>query len=173
MTLASETMGFGSWMNRAFADTPGLSFFRRVRGNRHPAERTHPDVKLPDGLVALLEQPSPCYLSTLMPDGSPQLTQTWVDTDGEHVLINSVAGFQKIRNIERDPRVALTVSDPENPQRYFAVRGRVLNVTEDGAADHIEKLAQRYLGGPYPWYGGRDQIRLLITIEADKVSGIG
>jgi hypothetical protein len=90
-----------------------------------------------------------------MPDGSPQLTQTWVDTDGEHVL------------------VALTVSDPEKPHRYFAVRGRVLTVTEDGAADHIEKLAQRYLGGPYPWYGGRDQTRLLITIEADKISGNG
>jgi PPOX class probable F420-dependent enzyme len=130
-------------------------------------------VNLPEGLLALLRQPSPCYLSTLMPDGSPQQTQTWVDTDGEHILINRVAGFQKIRNIERDPRVALTVSDPENPHRYFAVRGRVLNVTEDGAVDHIEKLAQRYLRGPYPWYGGRDQTRLLITIEAHKVSGVG
>jgi PPOX class probable F420-dependent enzyme len=130
-------------------------------------------VKLPDDLLALLHLPSPCYLSTLMPDGSPQLTQTWVDTDGEHVLINSVAGFQKIRNIERDPRVALTVADPDNPSRYFSVRGQVLTVTADGAADHIEKLAQRYLGGPYPWYGGRDQTRLLITIEADKISGVG
>ena len=130
-------------------------------------------MELPDDLLALLRLPSLCYVSTLMPDGSPQLTQTWVDTDGEHVLINSVAGFQKIRNIERDPRVALTVSDSEKPHRYFAVRGRVLNVTEDGAADHIEKLAQRYLGGPYPWYGGRDQTRLLITIEADKISGVG
>jgi PPOX class probable F420-dependent enzyme len=130
-------------------------------------------VNLPDGLLALLRLPSPCYLSTLMPDGSPQLTQTWADTDGEHVLINSVAGFQKIRNVERDPRVALTVSDPDNPARYFAVRGRVLSVTADGAVDHIEKLAQRYLGGPYPWYGGRDQTRLLITIEADKIGGMG
>jgi PPOX class probable F420-dependent enzyme len=130
-------------------------------------------VNLPDGLLALLRRPSPCYLATSMSDGSPQLTQTWVDTDGEHILINSVAGFQKIRNIERDPRVALTVSDPEKPHRYFAVRGRVLTVTEDGAADHIEKLAKRYLGGPYPWFGGRDQTRLLITIEADKISGNG
>jgi PPOX class probable F420-dependent enzyme len=128
-------------------------------------------MNLPDGLLSLLGQPSPCFLATSMPDGSPQLTQTWVDTDGEHILINSVAGFQKIRNIERDPRVAVTVSDPQNPRRYFAIRGRVLNVTADGAADHIEKLAQRYLGGPYPWYGGRDQIRLLITIEAHKISG--
>jgi len=130
-------------------------------------------VNLPADLLDLLRLPSPCYLSTLMPDGSPQQTQAWVDTDGENILINSVAGFQKIRNIEGDPRVALTVSDPENPNRYFAVRGRVLNVTADGAADHIEKLAQRYLGGPYPWYGGRDQTRLLITIEAHKISGVG
>jgi PPOX class probable F420-dependent enzyme len=130
-------------------------------------------MNLPDGLLALLRQPSLCYLATSMPDGSPQLTQTWADTDGEHILINSVEGFQKIRNIERDPRVAVTVSDPGNPARYFAVRGRVLNVTADGAAAHIEKLAQRYLGGPYPWYGGRDQTRLLMTIEARKISGTG
>ena len=69
--------------------------------------------------------------------------------------------------------MAVTVSDPGNPARYFAVRGRVLNVTADGAAAHIEKLAQRYLGGPYPWYGGRDQTRLLMTIEARKISGTG
>jgi PPOX class probable F420-dependent enzyme len=130
-------------------------------------------MNLPDSLLALLRQPSLCYLATSMPDGSPQLTQTWVDTDGEHVLINSVAGFQKIRNIERDPRVALSVSDPQNTARYFSVRGRVLNVTPDGAADHIEMLAQRYLGGPYPWWGGRGQTRLLITIEADKIRGMG
>jgi PPOX class probable F420-dependent enzyme len=145
----------------------------RVRRNLRLTHQEVPDVDLPEGLLALLYQPSLCYLSTLMPDGSPQLTQTWVDTDGEHILINSVAGFQKVRNIERDPRVTLTVSDPDNPSRYFAVRGRVLNVTADGAADHIEKLAQRYLGGPYPWYGGRDQVRLLMTIEALKISGVG
>jgi PPOX class probable F420-dependent enzyme len=130
-------------------------------------------VNLPDGLLALLRQPSLCFLTTLMPDGSPQLTQTWVDSDGEHILINSVAGFQKIKNIERDPRVALAVSDPENPSRYFSVRGQVVNVTADGGAEHIEHLAQRYLGGPYPWYGGRDQTRLIITVEASKVHGVG
>ena len=124
---------------------------------------------LPAGLLELLSQPAPCYIATTMPDGSPQLTQTWVDTDGEHILINSVEGFQKIRNIERDPRVALNVSDPANPSRYFTVRGRVLSVSKDGAVDHIEKLAQRYLGTPYPWYGGRDQVRVLLTITADHL----
>ncbi|NJC86733.1 PPOX class F420-dependent oxidoreductase [Planosporangium mesophilum] len=128
---------------------------------------------LPEGLLALLHRPSTCYLATSMADGSPHLTQTWVDTDGEHILINSVQGFQKIKNIERDPRVAVTVSDPDNPSRYYAVRGRVLSVTADGARDHIEKLSQRYLGGPYPWFGGRDQTRLVLTIEAQKISFTG
>ena len=129
--------------------------------------------RLPDELVALLRRASPCFISTAMPDGSPQLTQTWVDTDGEHVLINTVQGHLKVRNIERDPRVAVAICDPDKPSRYFQIRGRVLDVTTDGAAEHIEKLAQRYLGGPYPWYGGRDQTRLLLTIEAGKISSMG
>ena len=128
---------------------------------------------LPEGLIALLRQPSPCFLTTLMPDGSPQLTETWVDTDGAHVVINTVQGSQKVRNIERDPRVAVAVSDPSNPSRYYAVRGRVVNVTTEGGAEHIETLAQRYLGGPYPWYGGRDQVRVILTITADKIHGMG
>ena len=105
-----------------------------------------------------------------MPDGSPQMTQTWVDTDGRNVVINTVEGHQKVRNITRDPRVALNVADPDDPSRYFEVRGRVVEVTEDGAADHIEELAQRYLGQPYPWFGGRDQIRLLVRITPEKVT---
>jgi PPOX class probable F420-dependent enzyme len=106
-----------------------------------------------------------------MPDGSPQLTQTWVDTDGEHVIINTVQGFQKVRNIERDDRVALTVSDHEQPTRYLQVRGRVINATTEGGAEHIEKLSMKYTGKPYPWYGGRDQVRVILTIEARKISG--
>jgi PPOX class probable F420-dependent enzyme len=128
---------------------------------------------LPPELLTLLRQPSTCYLATTMPDGSPQLTQTWVDTDGEHVVINTVQGSQKARNIDRDPRVAVTVSDPTNPSRYYAVRGRVVSATTDGAADHIDTLAQRYLGTPYPWYGGRDQVRLLVTISVDKIHTMG
>jgi len=127
-------------------------------------------VELPDGLLKLLAQPSICYLATLMPDGWPQLTQTWVDTDGQHILINSVDGHQKVRNIARDTRIAVTVADPTQPARYYAVRGRVLGVSTDGAAEHIEKLAQRYLGGPYPWFGGRDQVRLLVTIAPERAT---
>jgi PPOX class probable F420-dependent enzyme len=105
-----------------------------------------------------------------MPAGSPQLTQTWVDTDGEHVVINSVQTHQKVRNIERDPRVAVAVSDPENLRAFFQVRGRVVEVRTEGAVDHIEKLSQKYNGGPYPWYGGREQVRVMLIIEADRVS---
>jgi hypothetical protein len=68
--------------------------------------------------------------------------------------------------------VAVTVSDPAHPRRYFQVRGRA-TLTTEGAVEHIEKLSQKYNGGPYPWYGGRDQVRVIITIEADKVSGMG
>ena len=130
-------------------------------------------MKLTEELLAMLRQPSTCYIATSMADGSPQVTQTWVDTDGEHVLINSVQGYVKLRNIERDPRVAVVVSEPENRSRYFQVRGRVVDVTTDGAVDHIEMLAQKYLGTPYPWYGGREQVRTIIVIEPEKVSSMG
>jgi PPOX class probable F420-dependent enzyme len=130
-------------------------------------------VQLSEDLLALLQKPSTCYLATLMPDGSPQVTQTWVDTDGEHVIINSVQTHVKTRNIERDPRVALTVSDPASPSRYFQVRGRVVEVTTDGAAEHIDTLAKKYLGKPYPWFGGRDQVRVMFVIEPENISGMG
>jgi PPOX class probable F420-dependent enzyme len=130
-------------------------------------------VKLTEDLLDLLRRPSICYLATSMPDGSPQLTQTWVDTDGEHVLINTVRGHVKLRNVERDPRVAVTVADSDRPARYFQVRGRVLDITTEGATDHIETLAQKYLGTPYPWYGGRDQVRVILVIEPEQISGMG
>ncbi len=128
---------------------------------------------LPDELLALLKGSSTCYLATTMPDGSPQLTQVWVDTDGTHILVNTVEGHQKARNIERDPRVAVTVSDPSHPSRYHSVRGTVTDVTAEGGAEHIEELAQRYLGRPYPWYGGRDQVRLVVTIAPKKLHSMG
>jgi PPOX class probable F420-dependent enzyme len=127
-------------------------------------------VTLPEALLDLLRRPSPCFLATLMPDGSPQMTQTWVDTDGRHVLVNTVDGHQKVRNMRRDPRVAVNVADPDDPSRYFEVRGRVVEVTEDGAREHIDELSQRYIGRPYPWFGGRDQVRLLVRIAPERVT---
>jgi PPOX class probable F420-dependent enzyme len=130
-------------------------------------------VPLPEDLLALLHQPSLCYVATSMADGSPQVTQTWVDTDGEHVLINSVQGHVKVKNLARDPRVAIAISDPSSPSRYVQVRGRVVDITTEGAVAHIERLAQRYLGRPYPWYGGRDQVRVILTIAPETISRMG
>jgi PPOX class probable F420-dependent enzyme len=126
-------------------------------------------VDLPAAVQDLLRRPSPCFLATLMPDGSPQVTQTWVDTDGTHVLVNTVEGHQKVRNVRRDPRVSLDVADPEDVSSYVEVRGRVVEITPEGAAAHIEQLARRYLGRSYPGFGGRDGARLLLRIEADAV----
>jgi PPOX class probable F420-dependent enzyme len=130
-------------------------------------------VKLPKDVLALLRKPSACYLATSMPDGSPQVTQTWVDTDGEHVVINTVQGYVKLQNIARDPRVAVAVADPENAWRYFQIRGHVIDVTTEGGAEHIEMLSRKYTGQPYAWYGGRDQVRTIVTIAAEHVSGMG
>lgn len=106
-----------------------------------------------------------------MPDGSPQLTETWVTTDGENVVINIVAGMQKARNVARDPRVAVNIADPDDVNRFYAVRGRVVSMTTDGARDSIDEISQKYIGMPYPNFSGNpDETRVLITIEADSVT---
>jgi PPOX class probable F420-dependent enzyme len=130
-------------------------------------------VDLPEELIALLRKPSLCFIATTMPDGAPQLTETWVDTDGEHVIFNTVQGNQKMKNIERDPRVAINICDPANPSRYFEIRGHCVSATTEGGVEHIEALAQKYLGGPYPWYGGRDQVRLVVRLSANKINSMG
>jgi PPOX class probable F420-dependent enzyme len=130
-------------------------------------------MKLSDDLIMLLRKPSICFLATSMGDGSPQVTQTWVDTDGERVIINTVQTHVKTRNIGRDPRVAVAIADPDDPSRYYQVRGRVVDMTTEGGADHIDMLSLKYSGEPYPWYGGRDQVRVILAIEADSISGIG
>jgi PPOX class probable F420-dependent enzyme len=126
---------------------------------------------LPDDLLDLLRRPSPCFLATLMPDGSPQLTQTWVTTDGENIVINIVEGMQKARNIARDGRVAVNVVDPDDFFRSYAVRGRVIGTTTDGGAESIDEISQKYLSIPYPFFSGNpDEARVIVTIEADKVN---
>lgn len=128
-------------------------------------------VALPDALLELLRKPSPCFVATLMADGSPQLTETWVTTDGEHVVLNIVGGMQKERNLRRDPRIAVNVADPDDVARFFEVRGRVVSMTSEGGKEGIDELSQKYLGIPYPYFSGNpDETRLVVTIEADKVN---
>ena len=126
---------------------------------------------LPADLIELLRRPSPCFVATLMPDGSPQLTETWVHTDGEHVVINIVDGMQKARNLARDPRVAVNIVDPDDVRRFYAVRGRVIATTTEGGRESIEEMSHKYLGIPYPNFSGNpDETRLVVTIGADKVT---
>lgn len=101
---------------------------------------------LSPGLLKLLREPAYCQIATLMPDDSPQITQVWVDTDGEHILVNTAEGRQKTRNVRRDPRVAVNVVDPANAWRLASIRGRVVDMTTEGADDLIDQLAQKYLG---------------------------
>jgi PPOX class probable F420-dependent enzyme len=124
---------------------------------------------LPDRLLDLLQAPSTGLIATTNPDGSPQLTEVWLDTDGKHVLINTVQGFRKLRNIERDPRVAVSILDRDDPATYYSVAGTVISADTEGAAEHIERVSHKYTGGPYPNYGGRPQVRVLLTVRVDRI----
>jgi Pyridoxamine 5'-phosphate oxidase len=77
-------------------------------------------VNLPEGLIAVLREPRSCFLATLMPGGSPQMTRTWAGTDGEHVVVNTVQVHQKVSNVERDPQVAVNLCDVSSPSGYYA-----------------------------------------------------
>jgi len=108
-------------------------------------------------------------LATLNPDGSPQVTPVWVDYDGTHVLINTAKGRVKAKNLAREPRVAISLSDPDNPYRYLGIQGRVVGMTEAGGDAHIDKMAKKYLGkDTYP-YRTAGEVRLIVKIAPDKV----
>jgi anthraniloyl-CoA monooxygenase len=101
---------------------------------------------IPPEFLDLFEKPTFAHLATLMADGSPQVTPVWVDYDGRHILINSATGRQKDINMQMRRQVAIEIPDPQNPNRYVAVRGPVVEITEDGADEHLDRLARRYLG---------------------------
>jgi PPOX class probable F420-dependent enzyme len=125
------------------------------------------------GFLKLLREPAFCQLATLMPDGSPQNTQVWVETDGEHILINTIEGSQKEKNVHRDPRVAVNVVDPTNAWRIAMVRGRVVEITTEGAVRQIDRLAKKYLDEEtYPFHRP-DRVRTTIKIAPEKINKIG
>jgi PPOX class probable F420-dependent enzyme len=112
-------------------------------------------------------------LGTLMKDGSPQGTPVWCDFDGKYIRVNSALGRVKDKNIRRDPRVALAIVDPENPYRYIEIRGKVVEVTEKGADDHINSLSDKYLGNPVYPFRQPGEVRVLYKIEPQKFSSMG
>jgi PPOX class probable F420-dependent enzyme len=112
-------------------------------------------------------------LVTLMPDGSPQVTPVWIDYDGQHVLVNTAVGRQKDKNLQGDGRVALVLVDPDNPYRYLEVRGSVSERTQDGAEDHINKMAKKYLDKDvYPFRQPGEQ-RVLYKVTPERFSSMG
>ena len=121
-------------------------------------------VRLNDEQREVLKRPNYGHLATLMPDGSPHVSPVWIDVDGDVVLVNTVAGRMKERNVRRDPRVALSVRDHE-----VTIRGRVVEMTREGAAAHIHALSNKYWGKDFNLPPG--QVRVLLRIEPDQVTG--
>ncbi len=129
--------------------------------------------EIPEQYRDLFDKKAFASLATIMPNGQPQVTPVWCDFDGSHVIVNSAKGRRKDRNMRSDPRVSLAISDPDNPYRYLEVRGTVVEITEDGADDHIDSMAKKYMGvDKYP-YREPGEVRVVYKIEPQKFSFMG
>ena len=130
-------------------------------------------VEIPAQFRDLLDTKALAHLGTVMPDGSPQVTPVWFDFAAGHVRVNSARGRLKDKNMRRDPRVALSIVDPGNAYRYLEIRGRVVDITEEGAVAHIDSLAKKYLGlDTYP-YHQPGVARVIYRIEPLRFSSMG
>lgn len=118
----------------------------------------------------LFEKKAFAHLATLMKDGSPQVSPVWVDYDGTHLLVHTARGRQKHLNVTHDPRVALSIQDPDEPFRKLLVRGRVVEQTEQGAEEHIDRLGRRYTGDVYK-FRVPGMVRLILKIKPEHVTG--
>jgi len=131
------------------------------------------DVTIPEKYRDLFNKRAFASLATLMPNGDVQVTPVWVDAENGNVIFNSARGRLKDKNVRRDPRVTLTLIDPDNPYRYLEVRGRVVDITEQGADQHIDKLAKKYLGvDKYP-YAKPGEVRVLYRVKPEHVHAYG
>jgi PPOX class probable F420-dependent enzyme len=125
---------------------------------------------IPETHLDLFKKKTFANLVTLMPGGQPQVTPVWVDYDGHYVVINTAEGRQKDKNLQRDRRVALSILDPDNPYRYLEVRGHVAERTRNGADQHIDAMAKKYLDkDKYP-FRQPNEVRVLYRIEPDHIT---
>ncbi len=123
--------------------------------------------RLPEPVWPLLDRPNFAHVATLMADGSPQVTPVWVDREDDvAVRFNTAKGRVKHRNLERDPRVAISVHDQDDPYSYVQVRGRV-ELVEDGAVAHIHALSQAYFGRDFALAEGEE--RVIVRVEPETV----
>jgi PPOX class probable F420-dependent enzyme len=119
----------------------------------------------------ILAAPNFASLATVMPDGAPHVSTVWLDVDGDEVLVNTGEGLVKTENVRRDARVAISVFDQQDdPYEQVVIRGTVVDITPEGADEHINRLANKYLGvDSYPWREPGEQ-RLILRIRIDRVS---
>jgi len=124
---------------------------------------------IPAGFMDLFNKRAFANLATLNADGSPQVTPVWCDFDGTNIVVNTARGRVKDRNLRREPRVALTLLDPENPYRYLGIQGRVVEMTEQGADAHIDRMAKKYLDkDKYP-FRAPGEVRVIVKIKPEKI----
>jgi PPOX class probable F420-dependent enzyme len=128
---------------------------------------------LPESYRDLFQKRAFASLATLMPGGQPQVTPVWCDFDGTHIIVNSAKGRQKDRNMRANPHVSLAIIDPDNPYRYLEVRGRVAEITEQGADAHIDKMAKKYLGADKYPHRQPGEVRVLYKIDPERFSAMG
>ena len=128
---------------------------------------------IPEKYRDLFEKKAFAQLATLMPDGSPHVAPVWFEFDGQNIVINTAKGRIKDKNMRRDPRVGLDILDPDNPYRHLSIRGRVVDVTEQGADAHIDKLSKKYIGqDKYP-YRGAGEVRVIYKIAPEQAHTMG
>ncbi len=108
--------------------------------------------QIPPEFLDLVNGPRVAALTTVMPDGQPQTTVVWCNFDGRHVLVNTMRGFRKEKNMRANPKVTLLCYDPRQPLRYLEIRGRVVEMTEEGALEHLDGLSELYTGRS-PYFG--------------------
>ena len=128
---------------------------------------------IPQAHRDLFDKKSFAHLATVGADGAPQVTPVWIDHDGSHIRFNTARGRVKTRNLERNPRVALSVQDPDNPYRYVQVRGRVVEMTEKGADAHIDALAKKYLGQDRYPHRRPGEVRVTVKVVPEKIQSMG
>jgi PPOX class probable F420-dependent enzyme len=124
---------------------------------------------IPDNFLDLFQKKAFAQLATMMPDGSPQVTPVWCDFDGQNVLINSAKGRVKDKNMRRNPVVAISIQDPDNPYRHLSIKGKVVDITEDGADAHIDKLAKKYTGKDVYPNRRPGEVRVIYRIQPEKI----
>jgi PPOX class probable F420-dependent enzyme len=118
----------------------------------------------------ILDAPNFASVATLMPDGSPHVSTIWIDLDGDDVVFNTAEGRVKTANIRRDPRVSISVFDQGDPYEQIVIRGTVVDLVHDGAKEHIDRLAKKYLGlDEYPWLQLGEQ-RVIVRVRPDRIS---